>query len=95
MTFDDPRFPVSAKAIDLTHPVEEAAMRPIAVPYYNQALRRKAMTVVVKWIEKGGEPSITKVIVAMRAKPPADGVALIKLIQDTTGIDLAKDVAPQ
>jgi hypothetical protein len=42
MTYDNPRFPVSAKAIDLTHPVEEAAMRPIAVPYFNQALRRKA-----------------------------------------------------
>lgn len=95
MTFDDPRFPVSAKAIDLTHPVEEGAMRPIAVPYYNQALRRKAMTVVVKWVEKGGEASLTKVVTAVRAKPPADGVALIKLIQDTTGIDLSKDVAPQ
>jgi hypothetical protein len=95
MTYDNPRFPVSAKAIDLAHPVEEGAMRPIAVPYYNQALRRKAMTVVVKWVEKGGEASLTKVIVALRAKPPADGVGLIKLIQDTTGVDLAKDVAPQ
>jgi hypothetical protein len=95
MTYDNPRFPVSAKAIDLTHPVEEGAMRPIAVPYYNQALRRKAMQVVVKWVEKGGEASLTKVVTAVRAKPPADGVALIKLIQDTIGIDLAKDAAPQ
>ena len=95
LTYDNPRFPVSAKAIDLTHPVEEGAMRPIAVPYYNQALRRKAMQVVVKWVEMGGEASLTKVVTAVRAKPPADGVALIKLIQDTSGIDLTKDAAPQ
>jgi hypothetical protein len=95
MTYDNPRFPVSAKAIDLTHPVDEHAMRPIAVPYYNQALRRKAMSVVVKWVEKGGEAPLTKVVVAVRAKPPADGAALMKLIQDTTGIDLSKDVAAQ
>jgi hypothetical protein len=95
MTFDDPRYPIGSKSIDLTHPAEEASMRPIAVPYYNQALRRKAMTVVMRWAEKGGEPSITKAIVAVRAKPPADGAALIKLIQETTGVDLAKDAAPQ
>ncbi|MDB5323128.1 MAG: hypothetical protein JWN40_4759 [Phycisphaerales bacterium] len=95
MTFDDPRFPVSAKAIDLAHPVEETAMRPMAVPYYNQALRRKSMMVVVKWAEKGGDASITKTVAAIRAKPPADGATLVKLIQDTTGVDLAQDVAPQ
>jgi hypothetical protein len=95
MTFENPRYPVSAKPIDLIHPLEESAMRPIAVPYYNQALRRKAMTVVIKWAAQGGEASITKALVAIRAKTPADGAALVKLIHETSGVDLSKDVAPQ
>ena len=95
MTFDSPRFPVSAKPIDLARPLEESAMRAVAVPYYNQAMRRKAVAVVMTWAQKGGDASVTKVLTAVRAKPPADGPALIKLIQDTAGVDLSKDVAPQ
>jgi hypothetical protein len=95
MTWDPPRFPVSSKPIDLLHPTEESAMRPQAVPFYNQAMRCKATRVAVTWAEKAGEASMTKVIVAVRDNPPADGQALVNLIQQVAGIDVSKELAPQ
>jgi hypothetical protein len=95
VTYEDRRFPVSAGPIDLTHPVDEAALKPGAGPYYAQAMRRKAVAAVVKWVEKAGEPSVTKVIVALRKGVPADGPGLVKLIQDVAGVDVSKDVAAQ
>jgi hypothetical protein len=95
VTYEDRRFPVSAGAIDLTHPVEESALKPGAGPYYAQAMRRKAVAAVVKWVEKAGEGSVTKVIVALRKGVPADGPGLVKLIKDVAGVDVSKDVAAQ
>lgn len=95
ITRDDPRYPVSAKPIDLTRPVEESAMKKGAVPYYNQAMRRKAIGVVAKWAEKAGDAGVAKVLAAVRTTLPADGSALVTLIQQTTGADLAKDLGPQ
>lgn len=94
MTFEDARFPVSSKPIDLTKPLDPASMRPAAVPYYGQAMRRKAVAVVMKWAEKNGEASVTKAALAARAKPPADGAGLVKLIQEVTGVDLTKELGP-
>jgi hypothetical protein len=96
ITREDPRFPVSSRGIDLTHPTEESKMRPEAVDYYRAALNRKAARVVAAWAAnpKGGEASITKVIAAVRAKQPADAQALVKLILDVGGVDLGKELAP-
>jgi hypothetical protein len=95
ITYEDRRFPVSAGPIDLAHPVEESALKPGAGPYYAQAMRRKAVAVVGKWVEKAGEASVTKVIVALRKGVPADGAGLVKLINDVAGVDVSKDVAAQ
>jgi hypothetical protein len=95
MTFEDPRFPVSSKAIDLAHPLELTALRPAAVPYYNQALRRKSVAVVTTLAERGGDGALTKVVTALRTKVPADGPALVKMIQETTGVDLSKEAGAQ
>jgi hypothetical protein len=95
ITFDHPRMPVTARAIDLTKPLEESAMKPAAVPYYHQAMRRKAIGVVAKWAEKSGDAALTKVFTAVRSTKPADGAALVTLIQQVTGADLAKDLAAQ
>ena len=95
ITFEDRRFPVSSGPIDLTNPADEASLKPGAGPYYAQAIRRKAVGVVVKWVEKAGEASVTKVIVAMRKGMPADGAGLVKLIKDVAGVDVSKDLAPQ
>jgi hypothetical protein len=95
MTFEDRRFPVSSRPIDLAHPADEAALKPGAGPYYHQAMRRKAVAAVMRWVAQAGEPSVTKVLVALRANPPADGAALVKMIRDVAGVDLSKDLAPQ
>jgi hypothetical protein len=70
-------------------------MRPAAVPYYNQALRRKAVSVVATLAQKGGDGALTKVVAALRTKLPADGPALVKMIQETTGVDLSKEAGAQ
>ena len=95
ITHEDRGYPVSAGPIDLTHPVEEGSLKPGAAPYYAQAIRRKAVGVVVKWVEKAGEASVTKVMVALRTGMPADGAGLVKLIKDVAGVDVSKDVAAQ
>lgn len=95
MTFEDRRFPVSSRAIDLTHPADASTLRPEAVPLYTQAMRRKSIAVVDKWATEKGDAALTKVLVAVRAKPPADGAALVKLVQELTGADLGKELAAQ
>ena len=95
MTFEDRRYPVSSRSIDLTHPADESTLRPEAVSLYVQAMRRKSIAVVDKWASEKGEAALTKVLVAVRAKPPADGAALVKLVQELTGADLSKELAAQ
>ena len=95
MTYEDRRYPVNSALIDLTRPAEESSLKPGAAPYYNQAMRRKAVAIVARWAEKAGEPSVTKVLVALRQRPPEDGAALVKLIQELTGVDVSRDLAAQ
>jgi hypothetical protein len=92
-TFESPRYPVGSRSIDLTKPVEESAMRPVAVPHYNQAMRRKGAAAVARWAEKGGDASLTRVLVAIGTKAPADGAALVTLIREAGGVDVAGDLA--
>jgi hypothetical protein len=95
ITYEDRRFPVSARPIDLTRPADERSLKAGAAPYYAQAMRRTAVAAVVKWVAKAGEPSVTKVIAALRQGVPTDGPALVKLIRDVAGVDVSKDLAPQ
>jgi len=91
-TFEGPRVMLSARTIDLLRPVEEAKMKAAAGPVYTQAMRRKAVAVVMNWTAKAGDTAIPKTLTALRNTPPADGLALVKLIQDTTGMDLTTDL---
>jgi hypothetical protein len=88
-------FPVSARSVDLAHPLDEASMKPAIVPYYKVSMQRKATAVVAVWVDQAGEAAIPRTLAAMRAKMPADGAALVKLIQETTGADLSKYLAAQ
>jgi hypothetical protein len=88
-------FPVSARSVDLAHPLDEASMKPAIVPYYKVSMQRKATAVVAVWVDQAGEAAIPRTLTAMRAKMPADGAALAKLIQETTGADLSKYLAAQ
>jgi hypothetical protein len=93
LTSEPNLFPVSARSIDLVHPLEESAMKPVAVPYYTVSMQRKATAVVAVWINTAGEAAIPRTLTALRAKMPADGAALVKTIQEVTGADLAKYLA--
>jgi hypothetical protein len=88
-------FPVSARSVDLAHPLDEASMKPAIVPYYKVSMQRKATAVVAVWVDQAGEAAIPRTLTAMRAKMPADGAALVKMIQETTGADLSKYLAAQ
>ena len=88
-------FPVSARSVDLAHPLDEASMKPAIVPYYKVSMQRKATAVVAVWVDQAGEAAIPRTLTAMRARMPADGAALVKLIQETTGADLSKYLAAQ
>jgi hypothetical protein len=92
MSSDNPRNPIRSETIDLLHPTAAADMRPEAVRAYNDAYRRKAARVVLNWLKKGGQSATGKVIAAIHANPPADGAALIKMIQQISGVDLSTDV---
>jgi hypothetical protein len=86
-------FPVSARSVDLAHPLEESAMKAAIVPYYTVSMQRKATAVVAVWVDQAGEAAIPRTLTALRAKMPADGAGLVKVIQEATGADLSKYLA--
>jgi hypothetical protein len=87
-------FPVGARAIDLTKPADESTLRPQLVPYYTQAMQRKALAVVAVWVEQAGEGAIPKTLTALRAKTPADAAGLVKAVQEASGVDVGRYLAP-
>lgn len=95
LTFEHPRYPVSAKPIDLVKPLDESGMKKQAVPFYNQAMRRKGTVAVMKLVEQAGDSAIPTVMLALKNRPPSDGPALVKLITETTKVDLSKELGPQ
>jgi hypothetical protein len=95
LTSEPQLFPVSARSIDLTKPLDEGSMKKEALPYYTVSMQRKATAVVAVWVDTAGEAAIPRTLTALRGKPAADGVALVKVIQDATGADLMKYLAAQ
>lgn len=95
MTQDDRRNPVRSATVNLLSPMNPADMRPVARPAYADAVRRKATAVAKSWLDRAGEQALPKVISAVRAAPPADGAALVKIIAAQSGIDLTADLQPR
>ncbi len=87
--------PIRPATIDLLHPMNLNELRPQMLGAYLDAYRRRAMQTVRSLYNRGGDGAIAKVIAAIRANPPADGPALVKLIQQTTGVDLTDSLRPQ
>jgi hypothetical protein len=92
MTRDDPRNPIRPDSIDLLRPADRGQMKPEWAPLYGDSFRVKSARVVRAWSDKCGESAIATTLAAMRANPPADGAALLKLIHVTTGVDLTNEV---
>jgi hypothetical protein len=89
MTRDDPRNPVRAGSVNLLQPADPSTMRPEWIPMYNDAFRVRSTRVVREWLNRAGDGGVSMALVAFRASPPPDGPALLKMIQMTTGVDLA------
>ncbi len=95
MSSDDRRNPIRSATIDLLHPTPTSDLRPRAAPYYGDAFHRKTVRVVLSWLARAGDDAIPKTLTALKQNPPADGVALLKQIQQTSGVDLTAELAPE
>ena len=62
------------------------------MPYYVDAMGKKAMTVTLKILEQGGPDAIKKIVDAIKKQKPKDGDELVKLIKDASGVDVTEDV---
>ncbi len=82
------RNPVNPFNINLMNPTAEDILLPQAVPYYNASLRARGTAVVAYWVNKTAEGMIPKVLGEIRTKKPADGPALVKIIEAVSGQDL-------
>ncbi|MGD1277726.1 MAG: hypothetical protein ABR964_10950 [Tepidisphaeraceae bacterium] len=90
----DPRNPLAWRPLDLVNPLDPAGMKPQFVIIYNEAVRHKAAWVISQWIDQGGDGALAKTLPALRAHPPANAAELIKIIRDSTGIDLTASMSP-
>ncbi len=92
MTHENPRNPISPRTIDLAHPNDPKDLRREAMPYYVDAMGKKAMTVTLKILEQGGPDAIKKIVDAIKKQKTKDGDELVKLIKDASGVDVTEDV---
>jgi hypothetical protein len=92
MTADRPQNPISPRTIDLAHPTKPEDLRREAIPFYIDALGRKAMVVTMKIYEQGGPNAIKKIVEAWKKESPKDGDALVAMIKNATGVDVSEDV---
>lgn len=88
LTQEHPQNPLKTSAVDLLHPTDVKNMRDEALPAYYDTVRRKSARAIRFLVTKGGDQAIPKSIVTIKAKKPADGPALVKTIQEATGVDL-------
>jgi len=88
LTAEHPANPIPTSAVDLLHPLNLNDMRQDMLPAYFDAVRRKSGRAVQAMVEKAGDAAIPKSIVAIREKKPADGAALVKVIQEASGVDV-------
>lgn len=89
------RSPIRAATIDVLKPPDLDTFRAEAIPFFRDAYRRRSMQIVRSLLDRGGDGAVAKVLIEFRKSPPADGPALIKMIQQSTGVDLSADVRPK
>jgi hypothetical protein len=95
MSLENWRNPIRPGTIDLLRPMNLTDFRNEALGAYLDAYRRRSMQVVRVLVERGGDGAIARVLESMRKSMPPDGPGLVKLIQQTTGVDLTKELAVQ
>ena len=90
----DPRNPLDWPPLDLVHPLDPGGMWPEYRKIYDNAVIRKGSFVVDSWMNKGGDGVLAKALPALRAGSPQNAADLIKIIQQSTGIDLTPVMLP-
>ena len=88
LTAEHPANPIPTSAVDLLHPLKVSDMRQDMLPAYFDAVRRKSGRAVQAIVDKAGDPALAKSIAAIREKKPADGAALVKVVQEASGVDV-------
>ena len=88
VTAEHPNNPIPTTAVDLLRPLSPNEMRQEMLPAYNDASNRKSSRAIQALIDKSGDAAIPKSIQAIREKKPADGPAMVKVVQEAAGIDL-------
>jgi hypothetical protein len=83
-----PNFPISTRSIDLLNPTDPSKINEALKPYYTNAVQRKSIAVVYLLSTKSSDARIADVVKNIRATPPADGKALVRLIEQTTKVDV-------
>jgi hypothetical protein len=91
---DSSSNPIQSAPLDLLHEFDSAVIKAQFRPYYLDAVSRKGTAVVEKLVERAGDGCVMKIVNAMRARMPADSVALVALIKEQTGVDLTDDLLP-
>jgi len=89
LTTPNPNNPIRGDMIDLIHPTPANQLRKEAAPYYVDAMRRKSDRVFAQWMKDAPQGSLLKLIEAIKTQKPADGEALLKIVQDVSGVDLS------
>jgi hypothetical protein len=92
---DHPGNPLRSAPIDLLNPADIKDLRPERAGLYIDAYKQKSSRAIYEWLQKAGEDALPKVLTTWRKTPPADGQALLKLIQQTTNFDITPLTKPQ
>lgn len=92
---DNPSNPLKPASIDLLHQTDLKDIKPQFRAIYLDAFSRKATRAVNQWMEKAGDGAVPKMMTALRKSVPADGDAFVKLLKETTGVDVSPWLAPQ
>jgi hypothetical protein len=93
-TADTQSNPLLSAPIDLLHEFDPNDIKPQFMPYYLDAASRKATRVVDKIMNKAGDAAVLEIINSIRGTHPADNAALVKIINDDTGMDITADLLP-
>jgi hypothetical protein len=91
---DHPGNPMRSAPIDLLNPADIKEIRPERAGLYIDAYQQKSARAVYEWLRAAGADALPKVLTTWRKTPPADGEALLKLIQQTTNFDITPLTKP-
>jgi hypothetical protein len=86
---------ILAAPLDLLNGLDPTSIKPEYVPYYDDAVSRKASRVIESLTAKAGDDSIAKILTALKPGLPPDNLALVALITKITGVDVTNDLLPQ